>query len=71
MFKLRKTTSKMAEPPKNGVQNGDFLTEVDFSKIIILLLFYVNFLYLLFHRNMESISWNYGHIYPSYSPSQI
>ena len=30
--KVKKTISKMAEPPKNGVRKVVFLTEVDFSK---------------------------------------
>ena len=28
--KVKKTISKIAEPPKNGVRNVVFLTEVDF-----------------------------------------
>ena len=30
--KVKKTISKMVEPPKNRVQQVDFLTDVDFSK---------------------------------------
>ena len=32
--KVKKTISKMAEPPKNGVRKVVFLTEVDFNKNI-------------------------------------
>ena len=33
--KVKKTISKMAEPPENGIRMVVFLTEVDFSKTYI------------------------------------
>ena len=32
-YKVYKTISKMAEPPKNGVQKVVFLTKVDFKYV--------------------------------------
>ena len=48
--KVKKTISKMAESPKNGVRKVVFLSEVDFNKYLLMNLLsdYTNYSRLLF-----------------------